>query len=109
VSPTLPTPLIRLHPRMQFDPTVPLRYPAVVLRDDYMLPDGLTAINVAYRTGIPSRQMRRILAGAPINTEEALRFAALFDTSALYWLLLQTHYNLEYMRHQPMPGGIGVL
>jgi antitoxin HigA-1 len=109
MPPTLPTPLILLHPRMQVDNTVPLRAPGVVLRDDYMLPHLFSAAYVARKTGIPTRQMRRILDGAPINTEEALRFAALFDTSALYWLLLQARYNLAYAQRETEPGGFGVL
>jgi len=105
----LPAPLIPLHPWMQFDHTVPLRAPSTVLRDDYMLPDALSAAHVARRTRIPARQMGRILQGAPINTEEALRFAVLFGTSALYWLLLQARYNLARLERDAALGGLGVV
>jgi addiction module HigA family antidote len=87
--------LTTLDPRMYVDDTVRLRSPGQVLRDDYMVPEAITAASLARRTGTPLAVLRRILGGAPIKTTQAIRLAAILKTSALYWLMLQARYDLE--------------
>ncbi|QNK02141.1 helix-turn-helix transcriptional regulator [Dyella telluris] len=100
----LPPPKVVLHPSMQLDTTAELRAPCAVLRDDYMLPQAMSADELARRSGIPAWQVRRLLDGAPIYAEEALRLAAALKTSAIYWLLLQARHDLEKALRENPPG-----
>ncbi|PXV54050.1 addiction module antidote protein, HigA family [Dyella jiangningensis] len=99
---------IRLDPQFQLDPTQRLRSPGDVLRDDYMLPAAMTATELARRTGLPLRQVRRVIHGEPIDAECAIRFAAVFRTTALYWMVLQVEFDMARERRRHLPGGLGV-
>ena len=99
---------MKLDPLMQIDATVRLRSPGVVLRDDYMLPNALSANDLARRSGIPAWQLRRILIGAPIDADDAIRLAIALHTSALYWMVLQARYDIERLWREAMSGGLGV-
>lgn len=95
--------LTSLPPQLRIDDAVPLRFPGRVLQDDYMLPNAMTAARLARRTGIPSWQIHRILAGARLNAEEAVRLAGALRCSPLYWLMLQARCDLERIRREAMP------
>lgn len=81
-----------------------LRSPCEVLRDDYMLPRAMTAAELACCTGLPVERIRRIIMGEPVDAECAIRFAAIFHTTALYWLVLQAEFDRERERRGYEPG-----
>ena len=101
--------VIRLDPQFQLDPTQRLRSPGEVLRDDYMLPRAMTAAELARCTGLPLRQVRRVIDGEPIDIECAIRFAVIFQTTALYWMVLQLEFDMARERRNRQRGGLGVL
>ncbi len=76
------------------DPSVPVRRPGDVLQTDYLLPRDLSVAALARSTGIRSRRIHGILTGAPISARQAMRLAPALGTTALYWMLLQAHYDL---------------
>ncbi|QNK02787.1 helix-turn-helix transcriptional regulator [Dyella telluris] len=100
--------LTRLPPQLRIDDAVPLRSPGRVLQDDYLLPHAMSAAQRARRSGIPSWQRHRILAGTRINADEGFRVAVALRTSPLYWLLLQARYDLERIRREAVAGGLVV-
>jgi len=95
--------LLTLDTRLHFDPALRLRTPVEVLRDDYMLPDALTAGALARRTDIPRAAINALLNGSPIKAIHAHRLATTFDTSALYWMVLQSRCDLENARRRSWP------
>lgn len=101
-------PPVMLHPRMYIDTSVRVRSPGAVLRDDYMLPNAMSANVLTLLTGIPSGHLRRMFVGAPLYAEEALQLADALHTSALYWLVLQARYDLERVLRSKTLGVTGV-
>jgi addiction module HigA family antidote len=98
--------LIKLPPRLDVDPSLRLRSPGEVLFHDYMRPDGINPAQLARRTGIRTRYIKEILAGArSVTPRYAIRLAVVLQTSALYWLVLQARYDLaREERGIPAPG-----
>jgi len=94
--------LTTLDPRIRVDPSLHLRSPGVVLLQDYVQPSGLSMAQLARRSGIPAMHIKGIMQDArPVTAKCALRFAGAFDTSGLYWMLLQAHHDLQpALRHQ---------
>ncbi len=71
-------------------------HPGELLRDEFMVPLGLSAGKVAKAIGVPRTRIERIVAGEiGISADTALRLARLFDISPQYWANAQSHYDLE--------------
>ena len=83
--------------------------PSDVLRNDYMRPHAMSAHELARRAGLPVGRIRRVLAGESIDLEIAIRLSVVFRTAALYWMVLQTEFDMECARRAHEPGGLGVL
>ena len=94
---------------IQLSASARVRSPGDVLRDDYMQPAAMTTAELARRTGLPLGRVRRIIHGEPIDTECATRFAAVFRTSVLYWMVLQVEFDMARERRNRERGGMGVL
>ncbi len=74
-------------------------HPSEILKEDFMLPFGLTVIQLATGIHIPVCQLEDFLAEKqPLTANLALRFARYFATDAQSWLNLQNHYDLEIMQ-----------
>ncbi len=87
--------LIPLSPRIDVDPSLRLRSPGDVLLLDYLLPATMNLSQLARRTGIRMPHVRELLTDArPVGPRNAIRLAAVLDTSPLYWLVLQARYDL---------------
>ena len=91
--------LIRPDPHLQVDPSLRLRTPGEVLKNDYLLPRAMTLAALARRTGITVPSLRRLIMGeSSMCANYALRLAVVFNTTALYWMLLQVQCDLERER-----------
>lgn len=87
--------LIQLSPRIEVDPSLHLRSPGDVLLLDHMLPATMDLSQLGRRTGIRMSLVRELLTDVrPVSPRHAMRLAAVLDTSALYWLVLQARYDL---------------
>ena len=74
--------------------------PGDVLREDFMLPLGLSARALARALNVPSNRITAILAGTRrVTAETAILLGERFGTSAEFWLNLQTMHDLEEARH----------
>ncbi len=71
-------------------------HPGEVLLEDFLLPMGLSQYRLAKDVSVPPRRINEIVHGKRgISANTALRLARYFGTSELFWLNLQTHYELE--------------
>ena len=75
--------------------------PGDVLREDFMLPLGLSARHLARDIGVPPNRVTGILHGErAITAETAIRLGERFGTSAEFWMNLQVAHDLETVRRQ---------
>ena len=87
---------IPLSPRMYVSRVLAVRSPAQVLLHDYMLPDDLTFAQTARRIGITSAQLKDwMMNGKPMTLDLAKMFARAFNTTALYWMVLEARFELD--------------
>ena len=90
--------------RMDFSDTAAARRigavpPGVVLREEFMVPLGLSARTLARELGVPSNRITAVLGGTRrVTAETALLLAERFGTSAEFWLSLQMMHDLEEAR-----------
>ena len=74
-------------------------HPGEILREDFLLPMGLTAHALATRTMMPATRVGEILhSRRSISPDTALRLARFFGTSAEFWINLQAAHDLSKAR-----------
>jgi antitoxin HigA-1 len=70
--------------------------PGEVLREEFMVPLGLSGRALARELGVPSNRITEIVAGGrAISAETAILLGDRFGTSAEFWLNLQMARDLE--------------
>jgi len=70
--------------------------PGEILLEEFMRPLGISQNNLARDLDVPAARVNDIIhARRGITTDTALRLATYFETSAEFWLNLQTRYNLK--------------
>ena len=73
--------------------------PGEVLREEFMIPLGLSGRALAREPGAPSNPITEIVAGArTITAETAIILGGRFGTSAEFWMTMQTNYDLALAR-----------
>ena len=73
--------------------------PGEVLREEFMIPLGLSGRALARELGVPSNRITEIVAGErSITAETAILLGERFGTSAEMWLNLQMAHDLEKAR-----------
>jgi addiction module HigA family antidote len=71
-------------------------HPGEILREDYMLPLGLSATALARALGVtPARINDIVRERRGITADTAVRLARYFGTDAQSWINLQTAYDLR--------------
>lgn len=71
-------------------------HPGEVLKEEFMIPFGISAYRLAKETFIPQTRVSEILKGnRRISADTALRLSRYFSNSPAFWLGLQTDYDLE--------------
>jgi addiction module HigA family antidote len=74
-------------------------HPGEVLREDFLIPLGITAYRLSKAIGIPESALSDILNGRRgITAATALRLARFFGTTPELWLNLQVAYELDAER-----------
>src|ERR1017187_607895 len=74
-------------------------HPGVILREEFLIPMGLSANHLALRTRMPATRVGEILhERRGVTTDTALRLARYFGTSAEFWLNLQAAHDLSKAR-----------
>lgn len=69
-------------------------HPGEILREEYMLPLGLTANALALALGIPATRIHEIIhEKRGISTDTAIRLSRYFGTDLELWVNLQAQYE----------------
>jgi addiction module HigA family antidote len=75
---------------------LPPIHPGEILREDYMVPLGLSMNKLALALHVPVPRIAEIVhERRSITPDTALRLARYFNTTARFWLNLQAAYDLE--------------
>jgi antitoxin HigA-1 len=75
--------------------TLPPMHPGEMLREEFLVPLGLTPGKVAKAAGIPRTRIERIVGEKiGISADTAVRLGRVLGTSAEFWLNLQMRYDL---------------
>jgi addiction module HigA family antidote len=70
-----------------------------VLMEDFIEPLGITQHKVAVAIGVPPRRINEIVHGKRrITADTALRLSRYLGTTDLFWINLQSRYELEVQR-----------
>lgn len=70
-------------------------HPGEMLREEFVIPLGLSAGRVAKASGVPRTRIERIMREElGISGDTAVRLARLFGTSPEFWMNLQARYEL---------------
>ena len=71
-------------------------HPGEYLREEYLVPLGISASKLAKMLGLPRTRIERIASEQiGITPDTALRLARLFNTTAEFWMNFQVAYELE--------------
>lgn len=74
-------------------------HPGEVLRDDFLIPLGLSEYRVAKDIGVPPRRINEIVKGKrAITADTALRLERYFGWPAQVWLNLQSHHDQQIVK-----------
>ena len=68
---------------------------AEMLREEFLVPLGLSALRVARAAGVPRTRIERILREETgISADTALRLGKVLGTTPEFWINLQTRYDV---------------
>ena len=75
---------------------MPPVHPGEILLDEFLVPMGLSQYRLAKEISVPARRINEIVHGKrAISADTALRLSRFFESSELFWVNLQTRYDLE--------------
>ena len=71
-------------------------HPGEMLREEFIVPLGLSAGKLARALGVPRTRIERLVREeTALTADSALRLGRYFGTTARFWMNLQTRYDLE--------------
>jgi antitoxin HigA-1 len=71
-------------------------HPGEVLREEYLLPLGLSARALAKQLGVPANRLTEIMRGGrDVSADTAIRLGRYFGTDPRFWLNLQAAHDLS--------------
>ena len=77
-------------------------HPGEILKEEFLDELGLSATSFAKSLGVPANRVTRLIAGASsVTAQTALLLSAALDTSAEFWMNLQSRFDLETAQRQP--------
>lgn len=80
---------------------LPLVAPGEILREEFLVPLGITPYRIAKDIHVSATAIGQILAGTrAISPDMALRLGAYLGTTAKFWLNLQSHYDLRKLERE---------
>ncbi len=89
--------------------TLPPLHPGEILREEFVVPLGLSASGIAQICNLSRMLIERILAeDSDINGDTALRLGLLLGTTPEFWLNAQANYDLEIARATLAGEGIDI-
>jgi len=80
---------------------LPPIHPGEVLREEFLVPLGMSANQLAIALRVPATRVNDIVnEKRGITTDTALRLSRYFGTTARFWLNMQTSWELEVAEDQ---------
>jgi addiction module HigA family antidote len=71
-------------------------HPGEVLREEYLVPLGLSARGLAKELGVPPNRLTKIVRGTrDVTADTAIRLGRYFRTDPRFWLNLQAAHDLS--------------
>ena len=71
-------------------------HPGDILKEEFLLPLGITAYRLCMDIGVPQTRISEILKGnRAITADTALRLSKYFGNSPNFWLGLQNDFDIE--------------
>ena len=71
-------------------------HPGEVLREEYLVPLGLSARALAKVLGVPANRLTEIMRGTrDVSADTAIRLGRYFGTDPRFWLNLQAAHDLS--------------
>ena len=71
-------------------------HPGEILREEYLVPLGLSANALSIQLRVPAPRINEVVRERRgMTTDTALRLARYFNTTAQFWLNLQTSFDLK--------------
>jgi antitoxin HigA-1 len=71
-------------------------HPGEVLREEYLVPLGLSARALAKALDVPANRLTEIMRGSrDVSADTAIRLGRYFRTDPRFWLNLQAAYDLS--------------
>ena len=71
-------------------------HPGEVLLEEFLIPLEVTHHHLAVSIGVPPRRINEIVHGKRrVTADTALRLSRYFGTTELFWLNLQTRFDLD--------------
>ena len=78
-------------------------HPGEILREEFMVPNGITANALALALRVPATRISEIMRERRgITAETAYRLAIYFDTSVELWVNLQNSYELSLVQQESL-------
>lgn len=75
---------------------LPPLHPGEILREEFLIPLGLSSGKVAKSLGVPRTRIERIVSEQTgISADTAIRLERLLGTSAQFWMNAQAAFDLE--------------
>lgn len=79
----------------------PPLHPGVILREEFMVPYGLSANALALALRVPTTRISEIIAlRRGITADTAYRLALYFDMTPDFWMNAQSGYELSLVAHK---------
>ena len=71
-------------------------HPGEILLTEFLEPMGISQYRLAKNIGVTPRRINEIIHGRrAITADTALRLGRFFSMEALFWMNLQSHYDME--------------
>ena len=71
-------------------------HPGEILMEEYLRPMGISQYRLAKEISVPPRRINEIVHGKrAITADTALRLSRFLGSTELFWVNLQTRYNME--------------
>jgi antitoxin HigA-1 len=81
------------------DPALKPVHPGEILLPDFLKPLSISQYRLAKEIHVPARRVNEIALGRRgVSADTALRLGLYFNTTAQFWLNLQSHYELDQAR-----------
>ncbi|ANH09171.1 HigA family addiction module antitoxin [Shinella sp. HZN7] len=75
---------------------IPPIHPGEILREEYLVPLGLSAGALAKKLGVPRTRIERLATEqSSVTTDTALRLAKFFRTTPEFWMNMQASYDIK--------------